>query len=224
MPFERGEQKRRKIFGNGKCELIANFKGREENTEVEESEKERERGSNLRRQRPASPTAQVLVTQTTEPVQRIGFVTSFRATFGLTRSIGFDPRSRSFSLSSTSVFSSLPSTPVFISSRCRSAMAPLCPAPVRPGCLFCLFLSLLSPSSQPPIDRVSPNVALKLVTKDSLNQLSGRPGQSGWLGAAAVGSIPALALSHFLQRLYFLLFQTIIGKMNRTMGRAIDWP
>ena len=33
------------------------------------------------------------------------------------------------------------------------------------------------------------------------------PGQSGWLGAAAVGSIPALALSLFLlQRLYFLLF------------------
>ena len=32
------------------------------------------------------------------------------------------------------------------------------------------------------------------------------PGQSGWLGAAAVCSIPALALSLFLQRLYFLLF------------------
>ena len=32
------------------------------------------------------------------------------------------------------------------------------------------------------------------------------PGQSGWLGAAVVGSIPALALSLFLQRLYFLLF------------------
>ena len=30
------------------------------------------------------------------------------------------------------------------------------------------------------------------------------PGQSGWLGAAAVGSIPALALSLFLQRLTFL--------------------
>ena len=32
------------------------------------------------------------------------------------------------------------------------------------------------------------------------------PGQSGWLGVAAVGSIPALALSLFLQRLNFLLF------------------
>ena len=31
------------------------------------------------------------------------------------------------------------------------------------------------------------------------------PGQSGWLGAAAVGSIPALALSLFLQRLYLCL-------------------
>ena len=61
---------------------------REQNLDVEEREKERERGSNLRRQRLASPTAQVLVAQTTQPVQRIGFVTSFRATFGLTRSIG----------------------------------------------------------------------------------------------------------------------------------------
>ena len=33
---------------------------REENTGIEEREKERERGSNLRRQRLASPTAQVL--------------------------------------------------------------------------------------------------------------------------------------------------------------------
>ena len=50
----------------------------------------------------------------------------------------------------------------------------LCPAPVRPGCLFRLFLSLLSASSQPPIDRVSPNVALKLVTKPIvLNRPSG---------------------------------------------------
>ena len=43
---------------------------REENTDVEEREKERERGSNLRRQRLASPTAQVLVAQTTQPVQK----------------------------------------------------------------------------------------------------------------------------------------------------------
>ena len=37
---------------------------------VEEREKKRERGSNLRRQRLASPTAQVLVAQTTLPVQK----------------------------------------------------------------------------------------------------------------------------------------------------------
>ena len=81
----------------------------------------------------------------------------------------FDPHSRSFSLSSTSKFSSLSSTSIFISSRCSfSCHSPLCPVPVRPGCLFRLFLSLRSPSSQPPIDRVSPNVALKLVTKPIL--------------------------------------------------------
>ena len=89
----------------------------------------------------------------------------------------FDPRFRSFSLSSTSKFSSLSSTSIFISSRCSfSCHSPraLCPAPVCSGCLFRLFLSLLSPSSQPPIDRVSPNVALKLVTKPILwNRLSG---------------------------------------------------
>ena len=38
--------------------------------DVAEREKERERGSNPRRQRPASPTAQVLVAQTTRPVQK----------------------------------------------------------------------------------------------------------------------------------------------------------
>ena len=89
---------------------------------------------------------------------------------------GIERRERnSFSLSATSIFSSLSSTSTFISSRCSfSCHSPLCPAPVRPGCLFCLFLSLLSPSSQPPIDRVSPNVALKLVTKPILlNRLSG---------------------------------------------------
>ena len=86
----------------------------------EEREKERERGSNLRRQRLACPTAQVLVAQTTQPVQK-------RLT----------------------------------------------------------------------------------------------PGQSGWQGAAAVGSIPALALSLFL-RLNFLLFLQRLGipclareKLNR---------
>ena len=40
------------------------------NISIEEREKERERGSNLRWQRLASPTAQVLVAQTTQPVQK----------------------------------------------------------------------------------------------------------------------------------------------------------
>ena len=96
----------------------------------------------------------------------------------------FDPRSRSFSLSSMSIFSSpssmsIFSSPssmsIFISSRCSfSCHSLLCLVPVRPGCLFRLFLSPLSPSSQPPIDRVSPNLALKLVTKPILlNRPSG---------------------------------------------------
>ena len=44
------------------------------------------------------------------------------------------------------------------------------------------------------------------------------PGQSGWLGAAAVGSIPAPALSLFLQRLYFLLFLQRIRKCTVRSG------
>ena len=42
----------------------------EENIDVEEREKEREQGSNLRRQRLASPTPQVLVAETNRPVQK----------------------------------------------------------------------------------------------------------------------------------------------------------
>ena len=42
-------------------------------------------------------------------------------------------------------------TSVLIPSRCSfSCHSLLCPTPVRPGCLFRLFLSLLSSSSQPP--------------------------------------------------------------------------
>ena len=66
-------------------EINVDVEEREGIIDIEEREKERERGSNLRRQRLASPTARVLVAQTTK---RISFVTSFRATFGLTRSIG----------------------------------------------------------------------------------------------------------------------------------------
>ena len=92
-PFKKGEtgsvkgETNSAIFWQGKCKLIANFSAtmvtslpsfslslnveeREENLDVEEKENERKRGSNLRRQRLASPTAQVLVAQTTQPVQK----------------------------------------------------------------------------------------------------------------------------------------------------------
>ena len=124
----------------------------------------------------------------------------------------FDPRSRSFSLSSTSEFSSLSSMSIFY--------------------LFALFVQLPFPSlscagsSWLPLPLVSfPSFSL-LPTPNrpcqSERSLKARheadsfepaewserltPGQSGWLGAVAVGSIPALALSLFLQRLNFLLF------------------
>ena len=112
-----------------------------------------------------------------------------------------DPRSRSrsfsFSKSEQEIYFSLSPG----SSRCSfSCHSLFCPAPVRPGCLF--LLSPLSPSSRyslrkPPIDRQSErSPKLKLVTKPiEPSELSGRltPGQSGWLGAAAESSIPALA-------------------------------
>ena len=50
--------------------VLVNVEEREENLDFEEREKEWERGSNLRRQRLASPTAQVLVAQTTQPVPK----------------------------------------------------------------------------------------------------------------------------------------------------------
>ena len=51
-------------------EINVDVEEREENIDVAERKKERERGSNLRRQRLASPTAQVLVAHTTQPVQK----------------------------------------------------------------------------------------------------------------------------------------------------------
>ena len=114
-----------------------------------------------------------------------------------------DPRSRSFSLSSTSIlFSSLSSTSIFISSRCLfSCHSLLCPAPVRPGCLFSLVsfpsFSLL-PTPNRPYQSERSSEARHKADSFELAEWSGRltPGQLGWLGAAAVGSIPALALSH----------------------------
>ena len=64
-------QRRERQLNEQREEINLDGEGREENTDVEEREKEREpRGSNLRRQRLASPTAQVLVAQTTQPVQK----------------------------------------------------------------------------------------------------------------------------------------------------------
>ena len=143
-------KKKTHIFGKSRASLT-----------IKEREKERERGSNLRRQRLASPTAQVLVAQTTQTrFFWTGWVVWATNTWavGLARRCHrrFDRRSRSFSLSSTSKFSSLSSTSIFISSRCSfSCHSPLCPAPVRPGCLFRLFLSLLSLSPPNPQSTVS---------------------------------------------------------------------
>ena len=53
-------------------EINIDVEEREENIDVEEREKERERGSHLRWQHQASLTAQVLVAQTTQPVQKDG--------------------------------------------------------------------------------------------------------------------------------------------------------
>ena len=65
-----------------------------------ENEKEREQGSNLRRQRLANPnaTAQVLVAQTTGRFKRIGVVTSFFENIRQKREIG----QRRFALSGAS--------------------------------------------------------------------------------------------------------------------------
>ena len=55
-----------------------------------------------------------------------------------------------FSLSSTSISTSLSSKSIFISQRCSfSCHFLLCPAPVRPSCLFRFFLSFFFPPPNP---------------------------------------------------------------------------
>ena len=142
--------------------------------------------------------------------------TNTKARVGLARRCHrrFDPRSRYFSLSSTSKFSSLSSKCILIY-------------------LFALFVQLpfsslsCDGSSWLPLPLVSfPSFSL-LPTPNRPGQsersLEARHeadsffdpaewserltlGQSGWLGAATVGSIPALAISLFLQRLNFFSF------------------
>ena len=73
---ERNKRKRHRAGQRGEWQLneqreeMIDVEEREENIDIEEREKEREQGSNLRRQRLASPTAQVLVAQTTQPVKK----------------------------------------------------------------------------------------------------------------------------------------------------------
>ena len=66
-----------------------------ERREREERRKWRKRGSILRRQRLASPTAQMVVTLTTRPVQKIRLRDELlRQRFGLTRSTGWEEGER----------------------------------------------------------------------------------------------------------------------------------
>ena len=111
-----------------------------------ENEKERERGSNLRRQGLASSTAQVLVVFL--PRLSTFFFHIYTYLFALFVQLPFS----SFSLLTI---------------------------PNRP----CQFEH--SPEARHEADSFEPAVCSQRLT----------PGQSGWLGAAAVGSIPALALS-----------------------------
>ena len=76
-------------------------------------------------------------------------------------------------------------------------------------CLFFPFFLLLPTTPNRPCQSERGSKARHEADSFESAEWSERltPGQSGWLGAAAVGSIPALALSVFLQRLYSLLFQ-----------------
>ena len=108
----------------------------------------------------------------------------------------------SHSLKVSQTFTSLSRTSLLNSSRCPfSCHSPLCLTPVRPGCLFCVLLSLLSPFSQPQIDRVSSNRCPKARHEANIYVLAEwserlTPGPPGWLGVAVIGSIPVLLLSH----------------------------
>ena len=149
-----------------------------------ENEIEREQGSNLRRQDQASRTAQVLVAQTTQPIRK-------------------NRRRDQPYVTSVSILLFLSRTSMLISSRCLfSCHSLLCPVPVNsswlPLPLF--FLSLLSPSSQPP-NRPCQSVRSPKACHEADSfepaEWSERltPGQSGWQGAAAVGSIHARSRS-----------------------------
>ena len=139
----------------------------------------------------------------------------------------FDPRSchfllflfsssSSLSLLSFKTYISPLYTKLFLSWRFSAAFL-LCLAPVRPGCS--LFLaSFPSFSLWPtPIDRVSPNRCLKArheAVSFEAAEWSERltSGRVGWLGAAAVGSIPALVTFFSFSSLLLLLFLSSLSK------------
>ena len=99
-------------------------------------------------------------------------------------------------------FISVCRTSLLISSRCCSAAVFLFVLRgVRPGYLFGLLLSFLLPLPNPQIDRASQDCSPKarheadiFVSAKWSERLT--PGRSGWPGAAAAGSIPALAISY----------------------------
>ena len=110
-----------------------------------------------------------------------------------------------FSLLSFKTYISPLHTKLFLSWRFSAAFL-LSLAPVRPGCsLFLAFFPSFS-LCPTPIDRVSPNRCIKaqhgavsFEAAEWSERLKSR--RASWLGAAAVGSIPALVTSSL-----FLLF------------------
>ena len=86
------------------------------------------------------------------------------------------------------------------------------------------LLSLLSPSDQPPIDRVSPNRCLKgheavsFEAAEWSEQLTSR--RVDWLGAAAVGSIPALVTSSL--SLLFFSFSPLFQNFSIIIHQSLD--
>ena len=124
--------------------------------------RERERGSNLRRQRPASPTAQVLVAQTTRAVpknwlrdQLLGIRSDWHGRLGVGK------REKHAKETSGRGSQDEPAQDKKDNGRWTNSAKRQIDVGKREVIFCTLFLSLPSRSSQPPIDRVSPNVSLK---------------------------------------------------------------
>ena len=154
-----GAGQRRELQLNEQCEEInIDVEEREENIDVEEREKERERGSNLRRQRLASPIAQVLLgaerspkarheANSFEPAEWSEQLTPGQSSW-LGAAAGGSIPALALSLFLQRLYFLLFLQRLYLSLHASclfSCHSLLCPASVRPGCLFRLFLSLLSP-------------------------------------------------------------------------------